>query len=321
MKALVCVGPPELVELQEVPEPVLEPGQALVQVEAISVNRGELHRLSETTTVGWRPGWDFAGQVVQSPGDSLKEGDRVFGMALNGSWAEQIAVPAGQLALLPDAVPCEIGAAMPVAGLTALRTLRRRGDLAGQSVLVPGAAGGVGRFAVQLAHQAGARVTAIAGSADRASGLRELGADEVVLEMRGLKDRYDLILESVGGPALRDALDLLAPGGLLVSFGNSSRAETTFQVSDFYPKEAAIKGFFLLADLVREPVAADLAHLMDLYVAGSLKVDIAAVADWTDCAATLSDLRARRLAGKAVLRTRDSSSTNGGHAREASSTA
>src|SRR2546423_10511604 len=119
MKALVCVGPPGLVELQEVPEPVVEADHALVQVEAVSVNRGELHRLSEATTAGWRPGWDFAGRVVQSPDDTLNQGDRVFGMALQGSWAEQVAVPTGQLAVLPDAVPWEVGAAMPVAGLTA----------------------------------------------------------------------------------------------------------------------------------------------------------------------------------------------------------
>ena len=304
MKALVCVGPPELVALRDVAAPAVEQDQVLVQVEAVSVNRGELNRLREATTEGWRPGWDFAGRVVRGPGHAVEEGDRVFGMVLEGSWAEQVAVPVGQLALLPDDVPWEVGAALPVAGLTAMRTLRLGGDLAGRSVLVLGAAGGVGRFAVQLAHQAGAHVTAVVGRQERTAGMRELGADDVVLGMQGLAPRYDLVLESAGGTALREATGLLAAGGLLVTFGNSSRMETTFSISDFYPRQAAIRGFFLLTDLVAEPPASDLARLVELYRAGRLEVDVPVVADWTDARAVLEDLRARRLAGKAVLRTR-----------------
>lgn len=303
MRALVCVGPPELVELRDVPDPDVEPGQALVRVEAVSVNRGELNRLSEATTAGWRPGWDFAGRVVRGPVDSLREGDRVFGMLLGGSWAELVAAPAGQLAAVPDDVPSEVAAALPVAGLTAMRTLRLRGDLAGRSVLVEGAAGGVGRLAVQLAHQAGAYVTAVVGRPERAAGIRELGADEVVMELRGLERRFDLVLESAGGEALRDAIGVLAQGGLLVTFGNSSRQETTFLVNDFYAKQASIRGFFLLTDLVAEPPAADLARLVELYRTGRLEVDVPVVADWTEARAVLEDLRARRLAGKAILRT------------------
>ena len=303
MKALVCVGPPELVALRDVDELEPEPGHVEVEVEAISVNRGELHRLNDAANAGWLPGWDFAGRVVVGSG-AVGPGTRVLGMALGGSWAERVSVPAGQVAVLRDDVPWEVGAALPVAGLTAMRTLRLRGELSGRSVLVPGAAGGVGRFAVQLAHQAGAHVTAVVGRPEREAGLRELGADEVVLELRGLGRRYDLVLESVGGPALREAVDLLAPGGLLVTFGNSSRAETTLAISDFYPRQAAIRGFFLLTDLVANPPAADLAHLVDLYATGRLRVDLAAVAGWTDAGTVLEDLRARRLAGKAILRTR-----------------
>ena len=303
MKALVSVGPPELVELRDLPGPDVEPGQALVRVEAVSVNRGELNRLSEATTAGWRPGWDFAGRVVRGPDDAaVREGDRVFGMVLGGSWAELVAAPVGQLASVPDDVPSEVAAALPVAGLTAMRTLRRRGDLAGRSVLVQGAAGGVGRLAVQLAHQAGAHVTAVVGRPERAAGIQELGADEVVQDLRGLERRYDLVLESAGGEALRDAIGVLAPDGLLVTFGNSSRQETTFLVNDFYAKQAMIQGFFLLTDLVTEPPAADLARLVELYRTGRLKVDVPVVADWTDARRVLEDLRARRLAGKAVLR-------------------
>jgi NADPH:quinone reductase len=302
VRALVCVGPPELVAMRDVPDPDVEPGQALVQVEAVSVNRGELNRLNEATTAGWRPGWDFSGRVLRGAADGVKEGDRVFGMLVEGSWAELVAAPVGQLAAVPDDVPWEVAAALPVAGLTAMRTLRLGGDLSGRSVLVAGAAGGVGRIAVQLAHQAGAHVTAVVGRPERAAGMRELGADEVALELPGLERRYDLVLESAGGEALRDAIGLLAAGGLLVTFGNSSRARTTFLVNDFYAKQASIRGFFLLTDLVAEPPAADLARLVELYRTGRLRVEVPVVASWTDARAVLEDLRARRLAGKAVLR-------------------
>lgn len=305
MKALVCVGAPDLVELRDVPAPVAERGEVLVQVEAVSVNRGEVHRLMNRDNIGWQPGWDFAGSVIRGADGHIRPGSRVFGMLVEGGWAEQIAVPVGQLATIPDGMSWETAAALPVAGLTALRTLRLRGeDLSGQYVLVLGAAGGVGRLAVQLARRAGAHVTAVVGRPERARGIRELGAHDIVLDLDRQRRRFDLILESVGGPTLRDVLDLVAPRGLVVSYGNSSQAQTTFSISDFYPKQAAIRGFYLLYEIVRDPPAADLTHLADLCVSGELVVDVAAVADWADAANVLDDLHARRLAGKAVLRPR-----------------
>ncbi|MEC3980523.1 quinone oxidoreductase family protein [Amycolatopsis sp. H20-H5] len=197
ISALVCTGKADNVELRQVSPPVPEPGELLVAVRAVSVNRGELHRLADPANAGWRPGWDFAGEVLAaantSPGAGwLTPGTRVFGMCANGSWAERIAVPSSQLARVPNGLSWARAAALPVAGLTALRTLRLAsppgvtgwvtapaglGGLIGCRVLVVGAAGGVGRFAVRLAALAGAEVTAVA---RRAGGLRELGADHVL---------------------------------------------------------------------------------------------------------------------------------------------
>lgn len=305
MKALVCVGLPDLVELQDVPACFHERGEALVRVEAVSVNRGELHRLRTPTNVGWRPGWDFAGVVERAPGGTVPVGSRVYGMTVEGSWAERVSVPVGQLALVPDAADWTAAAALPVAGLTALRTLRLRGDLAGQHVLVLGAAGGVGRIAVQLAHRAGAHVTAVVSGPGRADGMRELGADKVVWELDNLRHRYDVILESVGGPALATSFGLAATGGTIVCFGNSSQQQTKFDIGDLYPKQATVRGFYLLYDIVRHPPSADLSHLMDLHASGQLVIDVAAVAHWSRAREVLDDLAARRLAGKAVLLTRD----------------
>lgn len=301
MKALVCVGAPNLVEIQDVPACFHERGHALVRVEAFSVNRGELDRLWTPTSLGWRPGWDFAGVVERAPGNTVPIGSQVCGVAVEGTWAEHVSVPPGQIAPVPEGVSAATAAALPVAGLTALRTLRIRPDLSGQSVLVMGAAGGVGRIAVQLAHRAGAHVTAVVGRPQRAAGLEALGADRVVWDLACLRNRYDLILESVGGDTLAKAFSLVAPGGTIVSFGNTSRQPTTFDVGELYPKQATIHGFQLLYDIIRNPPADDLTHLLELCARGDLTVDMAAVAPWYEAGAVLGDLAARRLAGKAVM--------------------
>jgi NADPH:quinone reductase-like Zn-dependent oxidoreductase len=154
---------------------------------------------------------------------------------------------------------------------------------------------------VQLALRAGAKVTAVVGREERAGGLVRLGAHEVSVGTADLKSGFDLVLESAGGDSLREAFRLVTPRGTVVSFGNSARAETRFSVSDFYPKEAALRGFYLLNDLDSAQTAEDLEHLVGLVARNELTVDVAAVAGWEKARTILDDLRARRLAGKAVL--------------------
>ncbi|MQA88247.1 MAG: zinc-binding dehydrogenase [Streptosporangiales bacterium] len=301
MRALVATGGGDLVSLGEVKPPNPGHDHVLVDVRAVSINRGEWRRLLDATA-GWRPGWDFAGVVVRT-GRSRRTpapGSRVFGVSLGGSWAEQVSVPANQLTLLPDGISWIQAASLPVAGLTALRVLRLRQELDGRSVLVTGAAGGVGRFAVQLARHAGAKVTALVGRSERAAGAEALGAHEVRVGTHDLDPAFDLVLESVGGDSLREGIRLVAPGGTVVTFGNSSRAETSFMVSDFYPKQAVLRGYFLLDDVVRYPPADDLAYLAELLVKGELRADIDFVADWLDAPAALRHLQSRP-AGKIVL--------------------
>ena len=202
-----------------------------------------------------------------------------------GSWAQRVAVPVGDLAPIPDHLGISAAATLPVAGLTAYRTLQQSEMIEGRRVLVTGASGGVGRFAVQLAAHWGAEVSAIVGSPDRAAGLAELGASTVLI---GMPDEgpYDIVLESVGGESLARALAAVAPGGLVVSFGNSSREPTEFRADHFFPHHGArLQGFVLGPELDRVGGAAhDLAALAVLAAEGNLDPQIDLERPWQDAA-------------------------------------
>jgi NADPH:quinone reductase len=289
------------IAIQQVPEPEQARGEAIVDVHAFSLNRGELNRL-RAAAAGWRPGWDLAGTVrVAAPG-SPPVGARVVGILAAGAWAERVAVPGAWLAELPAEVSFAQAAALPVVGLTALRTLRLGPAGPSRRVLVTGAAGGVGRFAVQLAHLGGAEVTAIAGSAERASGLRELGACAVVTDLAQLDGRYDLILESVGGESLARLMTMVDPNGTLVMFGNSSRQPTTFNVSDVYMGGGvSLRGFVIFHGLNGDPPGRDLGYLARLVAEGRLDPQVAGELPWERMAEALRRLADRTVRGKLIL--------------------
>ena len=161
------------IEIREVSEPSPAANEALVEVHAFSLNRGEL-RLMQVRPDGWRPGQDISGVLVRAAADGSgpPPGARVVALTDNGGWAQRAAVPAHRMAVLADNVGFAEAAALPVAGLTALRSLRHGAPLLGKRVLVTGAAGGVGHMAVQIAARSGAHVTAIVGSAERGRHLR-----------------------------------------------------------------------------------------------------------------------------------------------------
>jgi len=303
MKAIVATGDDRLVRIDEVDAPVVATGELLVEVRATSVNRGELSRLIASTP-GWRPGWDFAGVVRSSSADGPPPGTQVFGMlSAAGSWAEMIAVAESACAVIPPGLPPLAAAALPTAGLTALRLIQLGGPLAGRRVLITGAAGGVGRLVIQLCRLAGAHVTAQAGSRERATGLSELGACEIIVPGESpATGPYDVIFDSVGGASLHDSITHAAPYGLIVSFGNSAQAASEFSVSEFYPKQLTLRGFHLLEDMKLRPPAHDLTELAALVAAGTLSIDVETVYDWTAAAAALASLGQRTIAGKAVLR-------------------
>jgi NADPH:quinone reductase-like Zn-dependent oxidoreductase len=306
MRALVALpGASGGIELRDVADPEPVPNQALVEVRAVSLNRGECVTLRQQTEAGWRPGWDLAGVILRQAADGTGPGagTRVVGWVNGGSWAERTAVRTDHMAELPDDLGFDVAATLPVAGLTALGTLDRRGALLGTRVAITGAAGGVGRFAVQLAHRGGAHVTGIVGRPERAQGLAELGADDVVMGLEPQGDSFDLILESVGGASLAAAIDRLAAEGLIVSIGNSSNETTSFDPRILYRKGAPrIEGFFVTWELLHGRIGSEeLSYLASLAAAGGLESRMDLRVGWHDAAAAVDALLERRVAGKAVL--------------------
>jgi len=302
----VVVDPdaPGRLVLRPVAEPVPDRGEALVRVRALSLNRGEVRR-SGMAPAGWRPGWDLAGEVTRAAADGSgpRAGARVVGLLPEGAWAARVAVPTHALAELPEPVTFSQAATFPVAGLTALLALARGGPLLGHRVLVTGATGGVGDFAVQLARLGGAHVTASARRADQAPMLRQLGAHAVVVgDEIPPAPKYDLVVESVGGRTLGTALGALERGGVCVTLGVSAGAEVTFDAREFFfAGRTTLYGFYLFKELGSEPASVGLRRLAELVAAGQLTPHVSLERPWTEVAQVAQDLMARRFPGKAVL--------------------
>jgi NADPH:quinone reductase len=291
-----------------VPEPEALPQEAIVQVAAISVNRGEIRR-AQTADAGWRIGWDLAGTIVQTAvdGSGFPVGTRVVGFLPGGAWGERVAVPTHSLAALPDGVSFVQASTLPVAGLTALMALQKGGLLLGKNVLITGASGGVGYFACQLAIAAGATVVAHVGRADRVAFVETTGVDRVIVgETPAAASEYgdyDLILDSVGDRVLPVALGLLAKDGICVTFGATAGRESVIDVGSFYGKGGLqLYGFILFHEVRQQPAGVGLQRLVKLVEQGKLKPHIDLEADWTEVGEVAQQLRDRRYVGKAVLR-------------------
>ncbi|PYN19269.1 MAG: alcohol dehydrogenase, partial [Candidatus Rokuibacteriota bacterium] len=184
-----------------------------------------------------------------------------------------------------------------------LYSLAKGGLLLDRRVLVTGATGGVGDFAVQLARLAGAHVTATARRADQVAALRALGAHDVTVgDEIPASPKYDLILDSVGGRTLGTALSALARGGTCVNFGVSATSEVTFDVRNFFVAgRTTLYGFYLFTELSQEPAGIGLSRLANLVADGRLTPHISVERPWKEIAQVAQDLMARRYPGKAVL--------------------
>ncbi|WP_027060232.1 zinc-binding dehydrogenase [Mesorhizobium loti] len=285
----------------EVDEPQPRANEALVAVHAASLNRGEL-RLLAIRQDGWIPGQDIVGFVERAAADGSGPGvgTRVVALVDEAGWAERVAVSTDRLAILPDEVSFASAATLPVAGTTALRTLRHGGDLAGQQVLITGASGAVGRFQIQIAREQGASVTAIA-AARHAEDLRQLGAEQVVESIEQAEGPFSLITESVGGESLARAIERVAPGGIIVMFGSSSGELTPVGFRQFVPGHEGARLQTFAYYTSGSGIGADIASLLALVAPGRLEARVALTVPWTDIVQALDALRQRSFSGKAVL--------------------
>lgn len=294
-------GSADVIKIADVPRPQVGPGTVLVRVKAAGVNPAD-NKLRAGAMPDMPlpviPGWDVAG-VVEQPGPDTPDfqaGDEIFAYVRNDvgrgdAYAEYVAVPVNMAARKPAALSFEEAAAVPLAGLTALESVRRSGLRAGQAVLVHAAAGGVGSFAVQLAVHAGARVVGTASETNH-EYLRSLGAEPIVYG-EGLVERakaltpqgYDVILDYVGGEAIDTAPQLLAPGGRIVSIVDD-RARTE------------LGGEYVWV----QPSSDDLAYLASLADDGVLGVHVAAVFDLDHAAEAMRAVESGHIRGKVVIR-------------------
>ncbi len=284
-------------------------GEITIRVTAISLNRGEVKRALTVTETGTCPGWDFAGVVEETDGvlAAPAVGTRVVGLVPVGAWAERVRAAVNAIAVIPEGVTDAQAASLPVAGLTALHALRKGGLLLGRKVLVDGASGGVGQFAIQLAAASGAQVYSHIRRPEQRPLVEGSSTGGVIvgetLEVARASGPFDLIVDSVGGSALSAAMSMLRRNGVCVTFGASEDEAVSFRSGDFFRTSGASLRSLILGDEIAasEPAADGLALLLRLVEQGVLKPTIGLEAPWTEVATVARRLIDREFAGKAVL--------------------
>jgi NADPH:quinone reductase-like Zn-dependent oxidoreductase len=313
MKAFVYekYGPPETLRLAEVDKPAPDADHVLVKVRAASVNAADWHVLrgkplfSRATLGLLRPrrqvlGVDIAGQVeaVGSGVTRFRPGDEVYANLLDhgyGGFAEYVSAPVDVMSLKPPSLSFEEAAAVPMAAATALQGLRRHGELQpGQRVLINGASGGVGTFAVQLAKAYGAEVTAVT-STRNLELVRSLGADHVLdyttTDALGGGQRYDLILDTVGNRSVPDLRRALAQGGKAAVTGFTSVAKLL---------AVSLRGGKDIAQVQAHVTTRDLELLSELIEAGKVRPQIDRRYRFTEIPAAIAYLEQGRARAKVV---------------------
>lgn len=319
MKAIICrgFGPIDTLDYADMPDPVAGPGQVVIRVEAAGVNFPDgllvqgLYQMKPDAP--FVPGMEAVG-VVTALGDGVTGvalGDRVASVGALGGYAEQVAVPAAGLIPLGDQDAADISALLVAYG-TAHHALKQRAALlAGEVLLVLGAAGATGLAAIQIGKIMGAKVIAVASSADKRQIAAAAGADHVIGydylrdDIKALTDGrgVDVAFDPVGGDAFETVARGMARGGRLLVIGFASGTIPKLAVNLTLVKEFAVVGVFWGNFTRFEPAvyAANMGELLGWYHAGSVKPLIEGRYPLRDAAAVLTRLLARGAVGKIVL--------------------
>ena len=320
MKAAVIYenGPPEALRYEEVADPECPDGCVLIDVEAISIEGGDLlaRAVSPPPSVPHIVGYLAAGTIAEV-GAGVQDravGDRVVTLNMSGSHASRRAVPAMTTWPIPEGLDAARAAGIPVALGTAYECLFTAGNLeAGQTALIHAGAGGVGMAAIQLAKQAGATVISTASRDEKLERLKEFGLDHginyasenFVERTRELTEGRgaDVILDSIGGKNLVDSVGALAYRGTLVSVGVAGRAGSGVEAKDLWAQNNTLRGVFLGGALLAEypRVHAMIGDMVEQVASGKVRVEIARTFPLADASAAHAYIESREAFGRVVM--------------------
>jgi NADPH2:quinone reductase len=310
-------GGPEVLRLDDVPEPVPGPGEVLLRVHAAGVNFADTQRRSglaqEQPLLPAGLGSEAAGVIAAvGPGvNPMLRGLRAVGLAPLAQ-AEFVKMLASDAVLLPDSVDFDVGAALPVQGLTAYHLLHTVDWVTpGMTLLVHAISGGVGLLLLQLAKAAGARVFGTASTEEKAEVARKLGADAVLVAPRDLAadvlaltsgEGVNLVLDSVGRDTAEASLACLAPFGHLVFFGTASGPPPPIEVERLYQRSLKVSAYWLGSSHPADSHRMALSELLSDVAAGTLGCTIGLRLPLGQVADAHRALESRKTAGKIILR-------------------
>lgn len=319
MRAAVCAsyGPPEVVRIEDRPDPMLDAGQALVRVETAAVNFPDVLLIADEYQISvpppFIPGSEFAGVIEEIDGTAtgFAVGDRVTGTGLFGAFAQRVAMPVAGLNRIPDGIDAATAAAFGVGHRTAHHLLRSMARVcAGDELVVLGAGGGVGLAAVQLGVALGARVTAVASSTEKLDVAARYGAvglvDHTAGDLRAalrtaLPDGSDVIVDPVGGGLSEPALRSLRRGGRFVTVGYASGVIPRIPLNLVLVKGIQVLGF-QFQDVPADEFSRNEAELRDLLTSGRVTPHVGASYPLDETALALRHVADGKAIGKVLIR-------------------
>ena len=324
MKAVLCkqFGAPESLVIDEIPSPPVGPNTVKIGVRACGVNFPDLLMIQGQyqfkPPLPFSPGLEVAGDIIQVGAgvENLRVGDRVLATMMHGGFAEEVVVPAASVLPMPDNMPYDIGAAIPLAYGTAHVALAHRAQLrSGETLLVLGAAGGVGLAAVEIGNVLGARVIAAASTDEKLEVAMQQGASETInYATEDLRQRIkaltsdkgaDVVFDPVGGDLFDIAVRRIAWEGRYLVIGFASGRIPSLPANIALLKNASLVGVFWGAYMMHDPavILQSFQQLLRWYAEGKLQPRVHSVFALEDAARALREIKHRRAMGKVVLNT------------------
>lgn len=313
------LGPPDVMELQDVPAPTPGPGEVRIEVEAVGINFADVLSVAgeylTRTRVPYTPGMEFAG-IVESLGEGVtgvQVGQRVAALGGSGALARYSVVNAAGLIPVPENLSGAQAAAFPVSYFTAYHGLKTLGrGVEGEWVLVQAAAGALGTASIQLARAMGMHVIALASTEEKLALARDLGADVTILQddpdrVQKVRDAaggkgVPLILEVVGGKRFQESLDMAAPQGRIIVIGNASREQANLRPVELMKRNLTVTGLWLTSLMNDRAATMQAAQaLAGLVGSGQVTPQVGPTYALADSARAFQDLLDRKTTGKVII--------------------